>query len=161
MLSNHLTLCHPLFLLASIFPSTSVFSKESALHWYIHSIRHALFCNSGWKIISKVEIPLEFRRFFHKMVLLFIYVCMCTQSCPTLFDTLDYSPPGSSVHGTSQARILEQIAISYSRGSSQSRDRTCISCFGRQILYQLSHQGSPGIYLQVHKSVYNYVCFIH
>ena len=37
---------------------------------------------------------------------------------------MDYSPPGSSVHGVFQARILEQVAISYSRGSSQPRDQT-------------------------------------
>ena len=40
------------------------------------------------------------------------------QSCLTLCDPLDYSPPGSSVHGIFQARILEWVAISYSRGSS-------------------------------------------
>ena len=51
-----------------------------------------------------------------------------TQSCPTLCDPMDYSLPGSSVHGISQARILEQVAISFSRGSSQSRDQTWVSC---------------------------------
>ena len=46
--------------------------------------------------------------------------CVCTgaQSCPTLCDPMDCSPPGSSVHGIFQARILELVAISYSRGSS-------------------------------------------
>ena len=43
----------------------------------------------------------------------------------------------------SQARILEGGAISCSRGSSRSRDRTCVSCIGRRILYHLSHLGSP------------------
>ena len=42
----------------------------------------------------------------------------CAQSCPTLHNPLDYSPPGSSVHGISQARILVWVGISYSRGSS-------------------------------------------
>ena len=41
-----------------------------------------------------------------------------TQSCPTLFDSMDYSLPGSSVHGIFQARILEWVAISFPRGSS-------------------------------------------
>ena len=50
-------------------------------------------------------------------------------------DPMDCSPPDSSVHGILQARILEWIAISFSRGSSQPRDRTHISCVGRQILY--------------------------
>ena len=67
--------------------------------------------------------------------------CMpSAQSCLILWDTLDYSPPGSSVHGIRPARILKWVAISSSRGSSQPRDRTCvscISCFGRRILYHL------------------------
>ena len=44
-------------------------------------------------------------------------VCMClvTQSCPTFFEPVDYNPPGSSVHGMPQARILEWVAISFSR----------------------------------------------
>ena len=60
------------------------------------------------------------------------------QSCPTLCDPMDCSLPGSSVHGILQARILEWIAISFSRGSSWPRDQTlvsCISCIGRWILY--------------------------
>ena len=48
---------------------------------------------------------------------------------------MDCSLPGSSVHGISQARILEWVVISSSRVSFQPRDQTCISCFGRQILY--------------------------
>ena len=61
--------------------------------------------------------------------------CMNAQLCPTLCNP-DCSPPGSSVHGISQARILKWVAISSSRGSSQPRDQTLISdifCIGRQI----------------------------
>ena len=54
--------------------------------------------------------------------------CSAAKSCLTLCDPMDYSPPGSSVHGISQARILEWIAISFSRGSSPSRDGTGVSC---------------------------------
>ena len=50
------------------------------------------------------------------------------QSCLTLSDPMDCSPPGSSVHGILQARVLEWVAISFSRGSSQPRDRTQVSC---------------------------------
>ena len=46
------------------------------------------------------------------------------QSCPTLCNHMDCILPGSSIHGISQARILEWIAISFSRGSFQPRDRT-------------------------------------
>ena len=73
------------------------------------------------------------------------FLGMWAQSCHTLCDCMDCSPPGSSVHGIFQARILEWVAICFSRGSSQPRDQThisCISCIGRQILYQLSHRGS-------------------
>ena len=49
------------------------------------------------------------------------------QSCPTLCDPVDCSPPGSSVHGILQARILEWVAISFSRGSSWPRDQTWVS----------------------------------
>ena len=61
-----------------------------------------------------------------------------TQSCPTLCDPVDCSPPGSSVHGILQARILEWVAVPSSRGSSQPRNQTCfayISCIGRRVLY--------------------------
>ena len=61
------------------------------------------------------------------------------QLCHILCNSMDCSPPGSSVHEISQARLLERVAISSSRGSSQSRDQTCVSCsscFGRQILYR-------------------------
>ena len=50
------------------------------------------------------------------------------QSCLILCDLIDCSPPGSSVHGILQARILEWVAMPYSRGSSQPRDRTCLFC---------------------------------
>ena len=50
------------------------------------------------------------------------------QSCPALCYPVEYSPPGSSVHGIFQARILEWVAISFSKGSSQPRDRTQLSC---------------------------------
>ena len=73
------------------------------------------------------------------------HACVCTQSCPTLWDSIDYSLPGSSVHGILQAIILEWVAISSSRGSSWPRDHVHVcwgSCIGRQFLYPLSYQGS-------------------
>ena len=64
----------------------------------------------------------------------------------TLWDRMDCSQPGSSVHGILQAIILEWVPISSSRGSSQPRDSTRISCIGRQILYHC-HLRSPEVYL--------------
>ena len=57
----------------------------------------------------------------------FVKVSEVAQSCPTLCYPMDCSPPGSSVHGILQARILEWVAISFSRGSSQPGDRTQVS----------------------------------
>ena len=54
-------------------------------------------------------------------------LCLVTQSCLTLCNPMDYSPPGSSVHGILQARILESVAMSSSRGSSQPRDQSQVS----------------------------------
>ena len=74
---------------------------------------------------------------------------MCTkllQSCPTLCDPMDSSLPGSYVHGILQARIQEWVAVSLSRGSSQTRYQTPISyvsCTGRQFLYHQHHLQSP------------------
>ena len=59
-------------------------------------------------------------------------------SCTTVCDPMDCSPPGFSVHGIIQARILEWVAIPSFRESSPPRNRTqvsCISCLGRQVLY--------------------------
>ena len=72
-----------------------------------------------------VHIPL----FSPSKSAIFSYVlCSVTQLCPTLCDSLDCSPPASSVHGTFQAGILKWVAIFSSKGSSQPRDRTCVSC---------------------------------
>ena len=54
--------------------------------------------------------------------------CSVAQVCPTLYNPVNCSPPGSSAYGSFQARIMEWVAISYSSGSSQPRDQTGISC---------------------------------
>ena len=76
-------------------------------------------------------------------------------SCPTFCDPMDCSPPGSSVHEILQARILEWVAMSSSRGSSLPRDRICISYvsyIGRWVLYHWSHLRSPmGLLITVQK----------
>ena len=71
----------------------------------------------------------------------------------TLCDPMNCSLPGSSGHGILQARILEWVAISYSKGSSQPRDPThvsCASCIGRQILYHCTTWEAPVIHTQSH-----------
>ena len=74
---------------------------------------------------------------------------LVTKSSSTLCNPMDHSPPSSSVHGTSHSRKLVWVAISSSRGSSQPRDQTWVSCIAdgllicKWILNQLSPQGSP------------------
>ena len=58
-------------------------------------------------------------------------------------NTMDCGPRGSSVHGISHTRILKWVVISFSRGSSQLRDRTQISCIDRQILYLSTTREAP------------------
>ena len=76
----------------------------------------------------------------------------CLLSCFShvwLWDTVDCSPPGSSDHGISWARILKWIAMPASRGSSRPRGLTCVSCvscIGRQVLYHYCHLWSPAFF---------------
>ena len=63
---------------------------------------------------------------------------MHAQSCLTLCNPMDCSPPSSSVYGILQARILERVAMDSSRGSSPPRDWTCISCIGKLVIYHLA-----------------------
>ena len=79
---------------------------------------------------------------------------LVSQLCPTVCDSMDCSPPGSSVYGISQARILVWVAIYSFRGSSQSRYRTHvsrISCISRQILYHCATWEAPKVaYEDIH-----------
>ena len=110
---------------------------------------------------TSIISPQERKRFSGKAVLPMVAVgraavylwsqqqCMpakSLQSCPTLCNPMDCSPPGSPVHGILQARILAQVAMPFSRGSSQLRDQTLISWvsfIGRRILYPWANPGSP------------------
>ena len=68
---------------------------------------------------------------------------LVAQLCLTLWDPMDYSLPGFSVHGILQARILEWVSIPSSKVSSQPRDWTWSSCICRQSIYHLRYQGHP------------------
>ena len=90
--------------------------KEITFLWYVHKAIIILLLKK-WKTINSP--------------------CCCSQSYPTLCNPMDCSPPGPSVRDIFQARILEQVVIFYSKGSSQPRDQThfsCVSCTGKQIL---------------------------
>ena len=88
-------------------------------------------------------------------------VCVRAQSGPTLCNPMDCSLPGSSVHGISQARILEWVAISFSRGSSQTRDRTWVPCIAGKFFTIWAIRGLHSIMYacintQVHTHIYVY-----
>ena len=104
----------------------------------------AIVCpHSGWKCLepdiykSSSLLPSELRNWDYIMlqswtfVFFFSFVSMLVlvaQSCLTLCDSADCSLPGSSVHGILQARILEWVAIPFSRGSSRPSDWTWVFC---------------------------------
>ena len=69
---------------------------------------------------TPVNLIILYENYVCACVCVCVCVCAhaCAQSCPALCDPMDCSLPGSSVHGIFQARILEQVAISSSRGSS-------------------------------------------
>ena len=83
---------------------------------------------------------LEWLKFFHDFVPNYVtsWRWKCQSLSQTLCDPINCSPPGSSVHGILQARILEWVAIPFSRGSSRPRDWTHFTHW-RQILYHLSY----------------------
>ena len=115
MPSNHLTLCCPLLLLPSIFPSIRVFSNESVPH-----IRWPKYWSFNFNISPSNEHSglISFRMDWLDLLAVQGTLAAATakslQSCPTLCNPIDSSPPGSPVPGILQARRLEWVAISFS-----------------------------------------------
>ena len=117
---------------------------RAAGNWY--NICKPLDLGGSWQILgpfpSSIDSPPLSSHSFPLLLHLTnifsqLYACSVAQSCLTLCNPMDCSPPGSSVHGILPARILEWVAISFSRGSFWPRDWTlisCVSCIGRQIL---------------------------
>ena len=94
-----------------------------------------LTCKKGWCRVDSIMSSYWFS-------LLLFSLSVMSHS----FVTPLYSTPGSCVHGISQARITEWVAISYSRGSSWSRDKTHISCIGMWVLYHWATWKAPTSY---------------
>ena len=78
------------------------------------------------------------------------------QSCPTLCNPVDFSPPGSSVHGILQARILEWVAMPSSRGSSRPRGPTRVSCIAGGFFIAMPPE-KPHMYTHTHTHKYIYI----
>ena len=97
-----------------------------------------LSCLAAWQLGSSPELGDDSRHspggfaqslaFMHGGLLLCLLLVLVAQLCPTLCDPMDDSPPGSSVYGSLQVRILAWVAIPFSRGSSPPRDWTQLSC---------------------------------
>ena len=98
-------------------------------------IRRWTLISLGWQILIQTTI--------------FLSMCvLVTQSCLILCDPRDCSPPGSLVHGIFQARILEWVSLPFSKGVFPTliSNPGLLHCL--QILYHLSHQGSPTMFLK-------------
>ena len=80
---------------------------------------------------------------------------LVTQLCPRLCNPMDYSLPGSSVHGILQARILEWIAISFSGGSSWPRDRTQVSCIAGRFFAVWAIREAGGLFILAPSLLYS------
>ena len=78
----------------------------------------------------------------HQWATTMLYV-LVSQSCPTLCNPMDCSPPGSSVHDILQSRILEWVTIPVSRRSSQPRDRTWVSCIAGRFFTTWATREAP------------------
>ena len=125
---------------------TSDFPGFGESYWYLY------WCSSTG-ILSLVALNIFNLPWFFRGLIMFRYVfiwvspilslfsffklCACSvaQSCLTHYDPMDCNPPGSSVHGIFQAKILEWVAISFPKVSSWSRDHTQVSCIVKWILY--------------------------
>ena len=119
--------------------------------WFPMGLSLLTMCVDSW-------VTTEFKCVFGLLSFYFI-VCVCSVASDPLGPCGLYSLPGSSVHGISQSRILEGVAHSYTRGSSQPRNQThnsCISCIGRQFLYHYSIWEAPDA-SQIHHLI---SCFI-
>ena len=77
-------------------------------------------------------------------------VYVFSRSVISLCDPVDYSPPGSSVHGVSQARILEWVAISSSKGSNQPKDQTPVSAalLADSLRFSVSQRSKAGSFVE-------------
>ena len=107
---------------------------------------HVLFLSVRILTTQNIQTPINIQLF--KYIVKFILeLCVhdkLIQSCPTLCNPVDCSPPGSSLHEILQAKILERIAKPSSRGSSNPgiEPTSHVSCIVNQVLYHQHHLGS-------------------
>ena len=155
--------CH--FLFQGIFQTQG--SNSCLLHWQADSLTESGKPVS-WYILNKLGMKVSFLNLINSiyekptaditlsderlkaftfkeenLTCIVCAVCSVIQSRPTLCNLMDCSHPSSSVHGISQAKIREQVAMPFSTGSSEPRDQTHVSCIGRQVLYHWAIREDP------------------
>ena len=128
------------------------------LSWAEYPMLWIWFCLQCLKVSRGEKKNIYIYIHTHTLIYVYIWCGMCVQSHQTLWDPMDSWPPGSSIHGILQARMLEWVAIFSSGGSSRCRNWTCfsqVSCIGRQILYHWTPWEAPRmcmyVYVYVHK----------
>ena len=113
----------------------------------------------GW-VCCEIRVPKQYYIHYLTWTLpetylkILLHACSVIQSCLTLWDPMEYSPPGSSIHGIFQTRIREQVAISSSRGSSWTRrSNSCLLHLRHSQVdsLPLHHLRSPQVLLCVSK----------
>ena len=117
--------CYP-----TISSKGSVKLYPNSFLWHLETLQPWRGCHSDlWqkRENSVFSLPIEVSGML-PTIQLSSCCCSVTKLCLTLCDLVGCSPPGSSVSGISQARILEWVAVSFSRGSSPPRDQTHVSC---------------------------------
>ena len=108
---------------------TKVSQEAGKVVWYSHLFKNfpfVIYIVKGFSVVNEAEVDvyLEFSWLFYDPMKVKV-----AQSCPTLWDCMDCS----SVHEIFQARILEWVAISFSRGSFRPRDRTWVTCIAGRV----------------------------
>ena len=151
-----------------IHPLNSLFYKLISM---VYEMRKTTSCECGYKYYFKVWslVNVCFKHTEREELALYgLYVFSVTKSCSTLCNPMDCSLPGSFVHGILQARILQWVCHLFSRGSSQPREWThvsCISFLGRRILYRWAtwealsienHTGPPSLSMFLSGDIHNY-----
>ena len=123
--------------------------------WELRTLNQGLRpCNQGHNWLSHLKLrskkwgnttPIQYVLWIYTEAAGLILMCVCAQSCLTLCHPMDYGPPRSTVHGTFPARILEWVAIFFSRGPSWPGDQTCISWIA-VIFFSAEPPGFPYIH---------------
>ena len=134
-----------LFKMNSSFAPLPITKKETLIHyWWECKLAQPLW-KTMWEFLKKQEVELPY-----DSAVLITGKVLVPQSSPILCNPMDWSPPGSSIHGISQTRMLEWVAISFSRGYSQSRDQTQVSCISGRFFTIWATREAP-VFSKIHK----------